>query len=595
MKNFVKLLALLGLFTAAPAFSQQIINCIQVPATPCNTVANPGTGNQGDPAWLAFGKDNTNWISVYTFLGNLSAVPIASGGTGANTATAAINALLPGQTGFSGDCLGTNGVIANWTPCGTGGGSPAFSSVTSGTNTVASLIVGTGASLAPTGSGVVTANALASGYTVPAGSGGTGATSLAAAGIPVINSSTAGHCVTWSASAALGDAGAPCASSFIPGTFTSTQIIASYPPASNAGASALTTDMGRMTCDGVRWNVVGTPPIPPGAALLGYTHNAYTDFPVFADLVFSRGTTKANWYAGIAAYSGQPTSAAFGTDSGTGQLALYYTSGNAAVMTITASQNTTNITGLLGKLPPAIGSKGFYFEAAYTIPTDNADSFDALFVQPWQHNAAKGDEPGSPFPAAYEQWHEFDINENGHGTDQSGFLRGTYINWGGSSSPGIPVTCTVAPSTGAHGCTLTAPWAGDSQSTFNAFTTSSQNLYPATLTNGSTTMTWGPALTCSPCSASLTAGAYNVLVQTAQTGAIIYTTEHIFGGAYDPVGQKFYVWLDGTLVETYSTAVTGTTNTFRDSLGYQPILQTASHGALTAGTMLVRYVAMWTP
>jgi hypothetical protein len=380
----------------------------------------------------------------------------------------------------------------------------------------------------------------------------------------------------------------------ISGTFTSTQVIANYPPATNGGRSVLTTDMGMMSCDGTRWNVVGTPPIPPGAAMLGYTKNTYTKFPVLSDIVFSRGTTKANWYAGLAANSGQPTSAAFGTDATTGQLELFYTSGNAAVMTIVTSQNTTALTTALGNLPPAIGSKGFYFEAAYTIPTDNADSFFALFVQPWQHNAAKGDAPGGSFPAVYEQWNEFDINENGHGTDQSGFYRGTYINWGGSLSPGIAMTFTSAPSTGAHSGTLTTTWAGDSQSTFNCFTSTGQNLYPCTLTNGSTAVSWSPAVTGSPTTA-LTVGDYNVLVQSAQTGALSYTTEHIFGGAYDPVAQEFYVWLDGALVENYSTAVTGTTNTFRDSLGYVPILQTGSHGALTPGTMLLRYVSMWTP
>ena len=218
----------------------------------------------------------------------------------------------------------------------------------------------------------------------------------------------------------------------------------------------------------------------------------------------------------------------------------------------------------------------------------------AFFLQPWQHNAAKGDKPGGSFPAQYEQWPEFDINECGHGTDQAGFHRGTYLNWGGSSSPGIAATCTSAPTTGSHSCTLTSAWTGDSQSTFNIFTSTSQNLYPATLTNGSTAVSWTPAVTGSPTTA-LTVGTYNVLVQTAQTTSISYTTEHIFGGAYDPVGQMFYVWLDGTLVESYSTNIAGTTNTFRDSLGLIPIFQTASNGALTPGTMLLRYVSMWTP
>ena len=388
-------------------------------------------------------------------------------------------------------------------------------------------------------------------------------------------------------------------SGFIPGSYTETQVAALFPPASYGGRSVYTTDFNVLKSDGIRWNVTQTPPIPAGAAMLGLVHNAYTIFPVFADIVFSRGTTLANFYAGLAANSGQPTSAAFGTDATTGQLELFYTSGNAAVMSITASQNTTNITGLLGKLPPAIGAKGVYFEAAYTIPTDNSDCFMAFFLQPWQHNAAKGDEPGGSFPAGYEQWPEFDINECGHGTDQAGFHRGTYINWAGTAGTsgcswqagGSNITLTANAS--GTGGTLNSNWTGDTSTVWNVCTSAGQNLYPVHLTNGSPTVSYGATVTGSP-NATLTVGESNTLVQTAQTGALSYTTEHIFGGAYDPVGQMFYVWLDGTLVESYSTAITGTTNTFRDSLGLIPIFQTASNGAHTPGTMLLRYVSMWT-
>lgn len=45
----------------------------------------------------------------------------ANGGTGQTTATAAINALLPSQSGQSGNCLGTNGTASGWITCGSGG------------------------------------------------------------------------------------------------------------------------------------------------------------------------------------------------------------------------------------------------------------------------------------------------------------------------------------------------------------------------------------------------------------------------------------------------------------------------------------------
>lgn len=50
-------------------------------------------------------------------------LPIGSGGTGQTTASAAINALLPSQTGNSGKYLTTNGTSASWSTV-SGGGSP---------------------------------------------------------------------------------------------------------------------------------------------------------------------------------------------------------------------------------------------------------------------------------------------------------------------------------------------------------------------------------------------------------------------------------------------------------------------------------------
>ena len=45
-------------------------------------------------------------------------------------------------------------------PCGSGGGGSAFSAITNGTNTTANMVVGSGAILQPSGSGTVTANAI---------------------------------------------------------------------------------------------------------------------------------------------------------------------------------------------------------------------------------------------------------------------------------------------------------------------------------------------------------------------------------------------------------------------------------------------------
>jgi hypothetical protein len=92
----------------------------------------------------------------------LGTVPVANGGTGATTATVAINSLLPAQTGDNGDVLKTNGTIASW-------GAAPIGTVTSVTGT-SPITVATG----------TTTPAITLG-TVPVANGGTGATTTTAA------------------------------------------------------------------------------------------------------------------------------------------------------------------------------------------------------------------------------------------------------------------------------------------------------------------------------------------------------------------------------------------------------------------------------
>lgn len=65
--------------------------------------------------------------------------------------------------GASGNCANwdANGNVADaGSPCGSGGGSSAFSALTSSTNTTAAMVVGTGASLAASGTGTITATSV---------------------------------------------------------------------------------------------------------------------------------------------------------------------------------------------------------------------------------------------------------------------------------------------------------------------------------------------------------------------------------------------------------------------------------------------------
>jgi collagen type VII alpha len=91
-------------------------------------VGNGGTGATTLTGYLV--GTGTNAITT------TSTIPIANGGTGAITAVAAIAALLPTQTGNSGDVLSTNGTLASWNAASTG-------TVTSVTGT-SPIVVATG-------------------------------------------------------------------------------------------------------------------------------------------------------------------------------------------------------------------------------------------------------------------------------------------------------------------------------------------------------------------------------------------------------------------------------------------------------------------
>jgi hypothetical protein len=130
------------------------------------------TGSGGQITFSGSGVINANTVNGVTIplsaslvgtnsSGQFGAISVplslAFGGTNATTASNAINNLLPTQTGESGNCLGTNGTTSSWVTCGSGGGG-AFNALTSGTNTSASMLVGSGATLSPIGTGIVSAN-----------------------------------------------------------------------------------------------------------------------------------------------------------------------------------------------------------------------------------------------------------------------------------------------------------------------------------------------------------------------------------------------------------------------------------------------------
>ena len=384
---------------------------------------------------------------------------------------------------------------------------------------------------------------------------------------------------------------------FIQGTFTSAQVLAAYPPAANPGCSVNTTDLGLLTSDGIRWLVVGTPPIPPGAAILGYNTNVYTVIPSLAEINFT-STTDARIYNGCTILGPANPNAATYSTAANGQLQVSWNTGanNGSGLCTQRNINSQPLTGNLGTLPYLLGSKGFYVEIAVTGSANNTDNWFSFYLEPQEHNTTQ-DDANPAFPANYQQWHEFDINENGHGTDLSGTSRGAYHQWSGIFNG--PVTLTGAPAQGATSITLASPWAGETSIAGHGWTiklSTGESHFPINLVNGSA----GPYTISAVVNAGNTTAAtisFNSLLATSnvQTAALDYTVEHIFGGAYDPVGQTFTWWLDGVQQSQVTTANVNSDNTFRDSLHYFPLITMQSRGSNIANTATIRYFSAWTP
>lgn len=167
-------------------------------SAPAVTVAfQPWIDTSSSPAvWKVRNAANTGWITIGTIdattfnTGGITA--IANGGTGQTTATAALAALLPSQTGNSGKALVTDGSLAAWGLVASGASAQVFTS--SGTYTptagkTTALVIATGGGGGGGGSGgylggygggagtairVYSATELGATATVTVGSGGAG-------------------------------------------------------------------------------------------------------------------------------------------------------------------------------------------------------------------------------------------------------------------------------------------------------------------------------------------------------------------------------------------------------------------------------------
>lgn len=167
----------------------------------------PYPGSGGTPAFSAI-TSGTNASAAMT-VGSGASLAASGSGTIAATSVpvAGVTSLtFTGSTTVAASSTGalTSGDCAKWdasgnvidagSPCGSGGGSSAFSALTGSTNTTAAMVVGSGASLTATGTGTIVATSVpASGLPNPAASTLGGVKSLASTSHQWINTiSTSG-------------------------------------------------------------------------------------------------------------------------------------------------------------------------------------------------------------------------------------------------------------------------------------------------------------------------------------------------------------------------------------------------------------------
>jgi hypothetical protein len=386
----------------------------------------------------------------------------------------------------------------------------------------------------------------------------------------------------------------------VPTTQTSAYVIANNPISSSAGKQFKTTDMGVMMCDGVRWFTVGSPPVPPGAQMFGFSRPLFVCFPNVGDLGnYPNGTNNTNGayslYNGYAPYSNS-NHGTFGTDANGRFTMQYLGSGLNNAFAIQNPYATDKAYNCYGRLPYWQAGKGFYaeFAAVMAAGTAGTDCWNAGFLFPMEHNNEQ-DDSNTSIGTKWEQWHEWDINESGQGTNYSGAYRGAYLqhmgwyNWSNTFVSAPSGTITTFPN-------LTSNWAGETMALNMTLGGSGQQIV-GNFTAGSKVVTCSSTLITGTPTTSFTTKYGNPINSSAyNTTFIDITQEHTYGVAYDPVSQTSNYFTDGAFIGSISTFNANSANTFRDSLRMEWLFFCQSHGTpFTPSTMAIRYFATWVP
>jgi hypothetical protein len=178
-------LGIVQITTAASMLVQPITGA----GFPALTVQGAGD----EPSVAIYTASTAAALNVYNSSSTLSVQVDHSGNLFANEGIYLLGGVYDstGSLGSSGQVLTTTGVVAKWE--NPSSGSPAFSSITSGTNTSATMVLGTGSELTFSGSGLVNANEL---YGVAIGS-----TAPTSGQVLTATSGTAAHWATPTAGA----------------------------------------------------------------------------------------------------------------------------------------------------------------------------------------------------------------------------------------------------------------------------------------------------------------------------------------------------------------------------------------------------------
>jgi fibronectin-binding autotransporter adhesin len=172
-----------------------------------NTLSNIANASLTNSS-ITFGATAQALGSTVTNLNAVNVGPTTAGTGGFTTLLASSTVTFSGISG-SIQCLHVSSagvVTGTGSDCGSGGGSSAFSALTSSTNTTAAMVVGTGASLGVSGTGTIAAtSAPGSGITgtVALANGGTSASLTASNGGIFYSTASAGAILTGTATAGL--------------------------------------------------------------------------------------------------------------------------------------------------------------------------------------------------------------------------------------------------------------------------------------------------------------------------------------------------------------------------------------------------------